>query len=242
LGMLTTVAYKNSKTFQDDLRKAKDTTDKPIAVNFTLFKEKGFWYEYHEPFIKVALDEGVRIAFTSAYDGSPIGRIFKESGGVWIHKSATIRHAVSISTKGPDAVVIVGIEGSGFKSPEQNSTLINMTAGRKLINIPLIAAGGIADGYGLVGALAMGASGVYIGTGFMATKEFPISNKYKEKIVQQKITDAEYIKRIYQMKHDSLHSLASGVIESLPTVKDYIEKIMAEAEEVISKFKRWNML
>jgi NADH:quinone reductase (non-electrogenic) len=242
LGMLTTVAYKNPEAFHEDLRRAKGLTDKPIAVNFTLFKERGFWYEFHEPFVKIALDEGVRIAFTSAYDGSPIGKIFKKSGGVWIHKCASIRHAVSIVPKGPDAVVIVGLEGSGFKSPEQNSTLINMTAGRRLINIPLIAAGGIADGYGLVGALAMGASGIYIGTGFMATKEFPISDKYKQRIINQKITEGEYAQKIYRLKHGAMHSLAAGVIDSIPTVKEYIERIMAEAEEVITKFKSWNIL
>jgi NADH:quinone reductase (non-electrogenic) len=242
LGMLTTVAYKNPNDFQADLKRARDSTDKPIAVNFTLFKKKGFWFEYHDAYLRIALDEGVRIAFTSAHDGTPIGKIFKDAGGVWIHKSATIRHAVSIAPKGPDAVVIVGLEGSGFKSPEQNSTLINMTAGRRLINIPLIAAGGIADGYGLVGALAMGASAVYIGTGFMATKEFPISDTYKKRIMNQKITDGEYSQKIYRLKHGAMHSLASGVIDSIPTVKEYIERIMAQAEEVITKFKSWNML
>jgi NAD(P)H-dependent flavin oxidoreductase YrpB (nitropropane dioxygenase family) len=242
LGMLTTVAYKNPEAFHEDLRRAKDLTDKPIAVNFTLFKERGFWYEFHEAYAKIALDEGVRIAFTSAYDGSPIGKIFQKSGGVWIHKSATIRHAVSIASKGPDAVVIVGLEGSGFKSPEQNSTLINMTAGRRLIKIPLVAAGGIADGYGLVGALAMGASGIYIGTGFMATKEFPISDTYKKRIINQKITDGKYAQKIYRLKHGAMHSLAAGVIDSIPTVKEYIERIMVEAEEVITKFRSWNIV
>jgi NAD(P)H-dependent flavin oxidoreductase YrpB (nitropropane dioxygenase family) len=71
-----------------------------------------------------------------------------------------------------------------------------MTAGRRLINLPLIAAGGIADGYGLVGALAMGASSVYIGTGFMATKEFPISDIFKKRIMNQKITDGDYVRQI----------------------------------------------
>lgn len=241
LGILTTIAYKNSEQFKEDVQRAKQQTDKPIAVNFTLFKERGFWYEFHEPFLGIALDAGIRIAFTSAYDGSPIGKVFKESGGVWIHKCATIRHAVSIAPKGPDALVLVGREGNGFKSPEQNTTLINLTAGRKLINLPLIAAGGIADGYGFVGALAMGASGVYIGTGFMATREFSISDKVKQRILNQQITDRAYLEKILQMKHGAMHSLASGVIESIPTVKEYIDKIMHEASEILAKFKDWQM-
>jgi len=82
--------------------------------------------------------------------------------------------------KGADAVVLVGLEGTGFKSPLQNSTLINITATRRLMDTPLIAAGGIGDARGFVAALAMGAVGVYMGTAMMATKEFS-GTRYPEK-------------------------------------------------------------
>lgn len=241
LGMLTTIAYKNPEIFRQDLHQAMEATDQPLAVNFTLINERGYGYAFHEPYLKIALEEGIRIAFTSAHDGSPIGQVFKESGGTWIHKCATIRHGISIAGKGPDALVIVGIEGTGFKSPEQHSTFINMTAGRKLINIPLIAAGGIADGYGLLGALSMGASGVYIGTGFMATREFPISDRVKERILNQKITDSKYLQKIYRMEHGAMHSLAAGVIDSIPTVREYIARLVAECEEAAARLKKWHM-
>jgi NAD(P)H-dependent flavin oxidoreductase YrpB (nitropropane dioxygenase family) len=241
LGILTTICYKNPDEFQEDVRNAKAATDKPIAVNFTIMKDTKYTNEYHRDYIRITLDEGIKTIFTSAYDGSFIGKIFKDAGCNWIHKCATFRHAISIADKGVDAVVIVGLEGTGYKSPEQNTTLINMTNARRLIKAPLIAAGGIADGRGFLAALAMGAVGIYMGTSFMATQEFKVPDKLKNKIVAQKITDSDYCRKIYALDHGGGHSLASGVIDSIPTVKEYIESIISEAEEIMAEFKQWGM-
>lgn len=217
-------------------------TNKPFAVNFTLMKGTKYNNDYHEDYIKITLDEGIKTIFTSAYDGSYIGKIFKDAGCNWIHKCATIRHAVSIGEKGVDAVVIVGLEGTGYKNPDQNSTMINMTAARRLIKVPLIAAGGIGDARGFVAALAMGASGIYMGTSFMATEEFAVPDTLKNKIVNQEILDSEYSKKIYGLDHGGAHSLASVVVDSIPTVKEYIDQIIKESEEIISEFRQWGMM
>ena len=242
LGILTTICYKNPEEFQEDVRNAKAATDKPFAVNFTIMKDTKYTNEYHKDYIKITLDEGVQTIFTSAYDGSYIGKIFKDAGCNWIHKCATIRHAISIAGKGVDAVVIVGLEGTGYKSPEQNTTLINMTNARRLIKVPLIAAGGLGDARGFIAALAMGASGIYMGTSFMATKEFQVGDKLKNKIVSQEIIDSEYCKKIYGLDHGGTHSLAAGVIDSVPTVKEYIDIIIKESEEIMGEFKQWGMV
>ncbi len=242
LGILTTISYKDPDEFQEDIRHAKAMTNKPFAVNFTLMKDTKYNNDYHEDYIKITLDEGIKTIFTSAYDGSYIGKIFKDAGCNWIHKCATIRHAVSIGEKGVDAVVIVGLEGTGYKNPDQNSTMINMTAARRLIKVPLIAAGGIGDARGFVAALAMGASGIYMGTSFMATEEFAVPDTLKNKIVNQEILDSEYSKKIYGLDHGGAHSLASVVVNSIPTVKEYIDQIIKESEEIISEFKQWGMV
>ena len=241
-GILTTICYKNPDEFQEDLRKAKQATDKPVAVNFTIMKGSKYDNDFHKEFVKIALNEGIKTAFTSAYDGSYIGNIFKKEGSNWIHKCATIKHGISIAQKGADAVVIVGLEGTGFKSKEQNTTLINMTTARKLIKVPLIAAGGIGDANGFVAALAMGASGIYMGTSFMATKEFQIAEKYKDKIVKQDILDSEYSRKIYFQEHGGTHSLASGVIDSIPSVKEYMETMIKETENIMIRFRQWGMM
>jgi NAD(P)H-dependent flavin oxidoreductase YrpB (nitropropane dioxygenase family) len=242
LGILTTICYKNPEAFAEDVKRAKSMTDKPFAVNFTLMKDTKFDNTYHEEFVKITMEEGIRTVFTSAYDGSNIGRRFKEKGCNWIHKCATIEHAVSIAKKGPDAVVIVGLEGTGYKNPNQNTTLINITMGRRLIGVPLIAAGGIGDARGFVAALAMGAVGIYMGTAFMATEEFNVPDKLKDKIVKQDILDADYRKKIYQMDHGGQHSLAAGAITEVKPVKQLIDDMVREAGEIMSEFKQWGMM
>ncbi len=242
LGILTSVCYPTPDEFQEDIRKAKAATDKPFAVNFTVFKEGLGDNAYHEDYVTVALKEGISTIFTSAYDGSTIGKRAKKEGCNWIHKCATMEHAVSSAEKGADAIVIVGIEGAGIESPNQCSTLINITATRKLIDTPLIAAGGIGDARGFMAALAMGASGIYLGTAFMATQEFKTTEKLKNIIKDQDILDPEYRNTVLAGVRGSRRpSLASGVIESIPTVKEFIDDIVTGAEDIINEFKQIGM-
>jgi len=241
LGIITSISFRTPGDFRDDLRKARERTDRPVAVNFTLWKGE-IDDAYQEPYVEVALEEGVRTVFTSGYDGSRIGPRFQEAGAVWIHKCATLKHAVSAEAKGADAVVLLGLEGTGYKNEEQHTTLINITAGRRMIGVPLVAAGGIGDARGFLGALAMGASGIYMGTAFMATREFKAPRKFKERIVTQDLTDPRVIKGIYGMKHGLAPSLASGVIRSVPTVKEFMETMIREAEEILAEWKSWGLL
>ncbi len=242
LGILTTISYKDPEVFHQDIIAAKKSTQKPFAVNFTLMKDTKYTNDYHKEFIRITLEEGIKTIFTSAYDGSFIGNVFKEAGCNWIHKCATIKHAVSVAQKGADAVVIVGREGTGYKNPEQTTTLINMTAARRMISIPLIAAGGIGDARGFISALAMGASGIYMGTSFMATTEFQVKQKVKDRIVSQDICDSEYSQKILQMEHGGVHSFASGVIDKIQSVQDYLNNLITEAEEIMKEFESWGML
>ncbi len=242
LGILTSISYAEPDEFQQDIREVKKRTEKPFAVNFTLFKDRNMLDEYHEEYVQVALKEGVPTVFTSAYDGSRIGQRFKAEGCNWIHKCATIEHALSTAKKGVDAIVIVGLEGTGFKSPLQHSTLINMTTTRRLTDVPLIAAGGIGDARGFVAALAMGAVGIYLGTAIMATQEFQASDTMKNMIVKQDVLDADHRRKIYDMEHGGGHSLAANLVDSIPTVKEFIDTFITEAEEIITEFKEWGML
>ncbi len=241
LGIITSISYKTPEAFREDIRAAKEGNDRPVAVNFTLWKGK-IDNDYHKGYLEAALEEDVRTIFTSGYDGSQIGRVCKEAGRVWIHKCATLKHAVSAERKGADAVVLVGLEGTGYKSEEQHTTLINVTAGRRMLRVPLIAAGGIGDARGFLGALAMGASGVYLGTAFMATREFQAPQKFKHRIVSQDLTDPKIIRGIYEMKHGLSPSLASGVIESVTTVGEFVETMIREAEAILAEWKAQGIL
>lgn len=104
----------------------------------------------------------------------------------------TVKHALAAEKQGANAVVIVRLEGTAFKNINQLPTLVSITSAVRLMNVPIIAAGGIGDARGLPPALAMGAEGVYMGTRFLATNECPISERYKQKLVEANPWDPEY--------------------------------------------------
>jgi len=152
--------------------------------------------------LEVALDEDIPAIFTAVYRADDIGKRVHEAGKVWIHKVATVRHAVAAERHGADAIVIVGMEGTGFKSVEQLPTLISITNAVKMIKVPLIAAGGIGDARGMLAALGMGAEAIYMGTRFMATDECPISPRYKQKLVESQPWDPKVRDRILNVQRN----------------------------------------
>jgi nitronate monooxygenase len=143
----------------------------------------------------VVIEEGIRAVETAAYRAEDHGRKLKEAGVKWIHKVATMKHALAAERQGADAVVIVGLEGTGFKHSSQLPTLISITWAVKQIKIPVIAAGGIGDARGFLAALSMGAEGVYMGTAFMATDECPVPEQFKQALVKADPTDPTYRER-----------------------------------------------
>jgi len=191
LGIITAGALKTPEGLRKDIQKAMSMTDKPICVNLTV----GMCPQVDE-MREVAIEEGVSVVETAAYKGEEHGKRLKEAGVKWIHKVATVKHALVAERQGVDAVVIVGMEGTGFKSVDQLPTLIGITWAAKQIKIPIIAAGGISDAPSFVAALAMGAEGVYLGTAFMATQECPISERHKQYLVSTKPDDPRLMKKV----------------------------------------------
>ena len=161
-----------------------------------------------------------------------------DAGCVWFHKSATVKHAISAEKAGADAVTIVGLEGTGFKNPNQNTTLVNMTMARKLIKVPLIAAGGIGDARGFLAALAMGADAVCFGSAIMATKESPASETWKKQVLYQDIFDEKFYKKIFhlELRDSPIGSMAVGHVNEETSIKQFIENIISNAEKIL---RRW---
>jgi len=186
-GIITGSALRTPEKLRADIRRLRSITDAPFGVNFSIGMCPSV-----EDLLEVAIEERVPVIFTSAFRADEHGKRIKEAGLKWIHKTASVQHAISAEKQGADAVVIVGLEGTAFKSISQLPTLTSITTAVRLIKIPVIAAGGIGDAHGLVAALAMGAEGVYMGTRFLATTECPVSDSYKSKLVEAKPWDSEY--------------------------------------------------
>ncbi len=245
LGILTAINYNTSEKFRNAIKKVKELTDKPFGVNFSIMpptmaervprpRNENFYLE----FMEVAIEEGVKICTTSAYRSDVIGKRFKSSGGLWFHKCTLLKHALSIEKLGADAVTLVGIEGTGFKNPLQNTTLVNITMARKMLKIPIIAAGGIGDARGFLAAMAMGADAVCFGTAIMATKECPASDTYKKKMINQDIFDEDFYNQIYhhQLKDKSIWSMAAGHIKEIVPIKNFLDKMSSEAQELLQSW------
>jgi nitronate monooxygenase len=191
LGIITAGALKTPEALRKDIRRAKASTNKPIGVNLSV----GICPKIDE-MREVAIEEGISVVETAAYKATDHGKRLKEAGVKWIHKVATVNHAIIAEKQGVDAVVIVGLEGVGFKSIDQLPTLTSITWAAKKIKIPIIAAGGIGDARSFLAALVMGAEGVYMGTAFMATKECPITMRHKQFLVDTAPNNPKLIRKV----------------------------------------------
>ncbi len=243
LGIITALNFKTPNRFKQELAHMKELTEKPFGVNFSVVppQVKGGFHltenskRNYLSYVEIALVEGVKIFTTSAYQATFIGERLHEAGCYWFHKSATIRHAISAERAGADAVTIVGLEGTGFKNPLTQTTLVNITMARRLLKIPIIAAGGIGDARGFLGALAMGAEAACFGTAVMVCEESPAALKLKEKWINEDIFTEDYHQKIYHLKlRDTvLPSMAIGHRKKIITIKEFIEEIMNESEVIL---------
>jgi len=186
-GIITAGSFRTPEKFREDIKRARSMTDQPFGVNLSI----GLCHHIDE-MREVAIEERVPVIFTSAARGDDHGKRIHEAGLKWVHKVVTVQHALAVERQDADAVVIVGLEGTAFKNLSQLPTLVSITTAVRLLRIPVIAAGGIGDANGFLAALAMGAEGVYMGTAFMATKECPIPDRYKQSLVDGQPWDPKF--------------------------------------------------
>lgn len=176
VGCITASVYKTPDGLRDAIYKLRQATSNPFMVNVSI----GMCPEV-DGMVEVCCEENV-ILETAAYRPDDYAVRIKESGITWIHKAATVEYCKKAEEMGADAVVLVGLEGYGFKNIKQLPTFTSIAWAAKQIKVPLIAAGAIADGHTFLGALALGADGVYMGTAFEATEECRLSDKIKQNI------------------------------------------------------------
>jgi nitronate monooxygenase len=189
-GMITASVSGTPERLKEDIRKCREATKGTFSVNFTLTHSLP-WNEL----LEVCIEERVPLE-TAAYKPDDLVPYIKEAGLTWIHKAARVKDAIRAARLGADAVIIVGLEGTGFKSPEQLPIMLSLIWALREIDIPVIAAGGIGDARGLLGTLGMGADGIMMGTAFMATKECSLDNRMKETIIQTGFDNAELRHRV----------------------------------------------
>jgi len=193
LGMITALNYETCDALAEDIRRTRKLTDKPFAVNVTLLPTMR--RIPYEDLFKTAIDEGVRIFETSGRLPEQFIKPVKDAGGKFIHKVGSARHAKSAERIGCDAVDVVCFESAGHPLPDDVAASVLIPSCVDAVKIPVVQAGGVADGRGFVAALALGAEGVMMGTRFVASKECHFHPKLKEWFTQLTEKDTMLVHR-----------------------------------------------
>lgn len=161
---------------REQIKKCKEQTTKPFAVNLMLMMPN------INEIIDVVIEEGVKIVTTGAGTPRKFMPRLKEAGIKVIPVIPSVKAAVKMEELGCDAVVVEGMEAGGHVGTSTTMALLPQVT--SAVNIPVIAAGGIADGRGMAAAYCLGASGIQMGTVFLASEECPISTEYKNMILE----------------------------------------------------------
>lgn len=162
------------EVLREHIHKMKPATQKPWGVNIPLL------YPDIDQLIQIIIDEGVKIVFTSAGNPAKYTSLLKSHGITVVHVVANLKFAKKCEEAGVDAIVAEGFEAGGHNGREETSTLTLIPSVRKATTLPLIAAGGIGTGRGMLAALALGAEGVQIGSRFAASEESSAHPAFKQ--------------------------------------------------------------
>lgn len=162
------------EVLREHIRKCKQATDCPFGVNIPLM------YPQIEAVMNIVAEEGVKIVFTSAGNPKTWTGWLKERGITVVHVISSSKFALKCEEAGVDAVVAEGFEAGGHNGREETTTFCLIPAVRKATTLPLIAAGGIGTGEGILAAMVLGAEGVQMGTRFALTYESSANDIFKE--------------------------------------------------------------
>lgn len=162
---------------RDQLRKCKEATSRPFAVNLPLL------YPDIEKHMQTLVEERVKIVFTSAGNPATWTPYLKEHGITVVHVIANTKFALKAEQAGVDALVAEGFEAGGHNGREETTTMVLLPIIRRMTRLPLIAAGGIGDGTSMLASFALGAEGVQMGTRFVASVESSAHESFKQRVV-----------------------------------------------------------
>jgi nitronate monooxygenase len=278
LGIITGLTQKTPELLAKEIARCGDMTDKPFGVNLTFLPT--FSAPPYPEYIAAVREGGVRIVETAGRSPEQYMPALKAAGIKVIHKCTSVRHSLKAEKIGCDAVSVDGFECGGHPGEDDIPNMILLPRAADELKIPFVASGGMADARSLVAALSMGASGMNMGTRFIATKEAPVHENVKQALVKASELDTVLVMRALRntervlknkgvdqllgverekgasLKIDDIHDQVAGVyprvmidgdmdagawscgmvvglINDVPTVKELIDRIMSEAEQII---------
>jgi enoyl-[acyl-carrier protein] reductase II len=173
------------EVLREHIQKCKKATDKPFGVNVPML------YPQIKEIMDIIVEEGVKIVFTSAGNPKTWTSFLKDKGITVVHVVSSVKFALKSEAAGVDAVVCEGFEAGGHNGREETTTFTLIPMVKEQVSIPIIAAGGIGSGRGMLAAMVLGADGVQIGSRFAATEESSAHQNFKNTILQVKDGDTQ---------------------------------------------------
>jgi len=193
LGIITGLTQGTPAKLAAEIGRCQEMTDKPFGVNMTFLPS--LTPPDYPGLFEVIVDSGVKVVETAGNNPAQYLPMLNDAGIKVIHKCTAVRHALKAQTIGCDAVSVDGFECGGHPGEDDIPNFILLPRAADELEIPFVASGGMADGRSLVGALAMGADGMNMGTRFIATKEAPVHENVKQAIVAASELDTRLIMR-----------------------------------------------
>jgi NADH:quinone reductase (non-electrogenic) len=193
LGIITGLTQKTPDLLAREIARCRNMTDKPFGVNLTFLP--ALTTPPYPEYIAAIVDGGVKIVETAGRSPEPYLPPLKKAGIKIIHKCTSVRHSLKAERIGCDAVSVDGFECGGHPGEDDVPNMILLPRAADELTIPFVASGGMADARSLVAALAMGATGMNMGTRFIATKEAPVHENVKQAIVAASELDTRLIMR-----------------------------------------------
>ena len=174
---------------RDDIRRTRELTSKPFGVNLPLA------FLRDPDIVQMIVDEGVEFVTTSAGSPDKYGPILKEAGLIVFHVVPTLKGAQRAVDAGVDGLVVEGSEGAGFKNPRDVTSMVLLPLIAAKLDVPIVAAGGMADGRSMAAAFALGAEGVQMGTRMLSSVESGVHWNMKQAVLDAAETDTMLINR-----------------------------------------------
>ncbi|WDP89548.1 MAG: nitronate monooxygenase [Desulfobacter sp.] len=236
MGILASTIYKTPESFEDAIDTLFELTDKPFAVNLSLFP--AIQGVDNALYLEIMKAKGVNIVETSGHSAPvELSREFKAAGMTWIHKCVGPRYARKVEGLGADFVTVVGYENGGATGNFDIATMVLIPVVRDAVEIPVVGGGGISDGRGVAAALCLGACGVIMGTRLLTTRECPIHDNIKEVLLNTTEIDTRLVMRSINATHRVLaNEAAERCLELEAQGADF-----AQILEVVSGLKAKSM-
>ena len=210
---------------REHIQKCKKATNKPFGVNVPML------YPQISELMNIIVEEGIKIVFTSAGNPKTWTSFLKEKGITVVHVVSSVKFALKAEAAGVDAVVCEGFEAGGHNGREESTTFTLIPMVKEQVKIPLIAAGGIGSGRGMLAAMVLGADGVQIGSRFAATPESSAHDNFKQTILEVKDGDTHLtLKELAPVRlvKNKFYDEVQELYQKNPTV-DQIKELLGRA-------------